>query len=743
MEKVWVSPIVFALLLPSLTFAQVESNPAGPVQEQNQDYETVVSASRSNEALGAAGRQVHAVSDQQIYDQQSANVIESITEAPGVHMQQTNVGAGSPILRGLVGPQNLIVLDGLRFNTSTFRTGPNQYLNTLSLLGLEKIEILHGPSGTLFGQGAMGGLIHLITENPKLADGLKLRSQIAVSTADGTRHGDVRGHYGARDWALNLGGAFQQRGELRAGHGRIQPASDYQGASWFLKGRKLLGKSMALTTTYRGSMIDGAGRTDRLGQGDIRFYDNFDHFAYLRLGWAGSNASLLKSARLSLSWHHTNEKIRRFSCNQSEGIVDDIVGCAVRSEFAVNRRRVYHDKVHVVGIEAQTHLAMLKLDKSPLNGVKHRLKLTLGAEANFDRITSNLMDGRLSENYAMREKRGNLSDGSSYRTMGAFAQGKFLLMQPFARAGLFLHAGGRVSNFGAFAEEVPGIGTVDYDHLGLSGSGGLQLRVADVLNIYLNYDQGFRAPNLQETTVLGDTGSKFEIPNDNLGPERSATAEFGIRGSYDRLFEYDLTLFRADITGMIDEEDATYNGESEFEGKPVKRRINSEQARFMGFTAELKLHWSDFTLKGHGMWTKGDVTHTEGEQTPARRVPPLQGQVGLRYNLISETYKPKNNKPRGFVEFFAQMAARQDRLHPSDERDLRICETQLHTGVLEQNCQGTRGFYTLNLRGGWEFDENIGFRVGVYNLLDRRYRRHGSGYQAAGIDGRLSIELRM
>ena len=38
---------------------------------------------------------------------------EALRESPGVFVQQTNPGGGSPIIRGLVGPQNLIVVDGV------------------------------------------------------------------------------------------------------------------------------------------------------------------------------------------------------------------------------------------------------------------------------------------------------------------------------------------------------------------------------------------------------------------------------------------------------------------------------------------------------------------------------------------------------------------------------------------------------------------------------------------------------
>ena len=69
---------------------------------------------------------------------------DALSVMPGVWMQQTNLGGGSPFIRGLTGYHTLILVDGIRLNNATFRSGPNQYLNTIDPLLIDHVEIMKG-----------------------------------------------------------------------------------------------------------------------------------------------------------------------------------------------------------------------------------------------------------------------------------------------------------------------------------------------------------------------------------------------------------------------------------------------------------------------------------------------------------------------------------------------------------------------------------------------------------------------
>ncbi len=101
---------------------------------------------------------------------QSRSTPEMLTGTPGIWMQKTNHGGGSPFIRGLTGNQVLTLVDGIRLNNATYRYGPNQYLSTIDPWSLFSAETLRSTGSVLYGSDAMGGVVYLQTEKPGYAE---------------------------------------------------------------------------------------------------------------------------------------------------------------------------------------------------------------------------------------------------------------------------------------------------------------------------------------------------------------------------------------------------------------------------------------------------------------------------------------------------------------------------------------------------------------------------------------------
>ncbi len=95
---------------------------------------------------------------------------ELLDNLPGVFVQQTTPGQGVAIVRGLKGSEVLHLVDGMRLNFGFFRNAPNQYLALVDPYALNRVEVVRGPSSSLYGSDAMGGVINMISQQPEVAD---------------------------------------------------------------------------------------------------------------------------------------------------------------------------------------------------------------------------------------------------------------------------------------------------------------------------------------------------------------------------------------------------------------------------------------------------------------------------------------------------------------------------------------------------------------------------------------------
>ena len=151
-----VKNILVVVLFFLLNYGQVFGQGLNNLVQSNID--TVFVTYRSGESGFKSSYTVHKLSNP-LQNNLNRTIPESLTEVPGLQVQRTNYGGGSPYLRGLTGNQILTVVDGIRLNNSTFRYGPNQYINTLDGLAISSLDLVLGTGSVQFGSDAMGGAL--------------------------------------------------------------------------------------------------------------------------------------------------------------------------------------------------------------------------------------------------------------------------------------------------------------------------------------------------------------------------------------------------------------------------------------------------------------------------------------------------------------------------------------------------------------------------------------------------------
>ena len=91
---------------------------------------------------------------------------QALQQEPGVLVQQTTTAQGSPFIRGFSAQRLVYLLDGVRFNTSTFRAGATQYLGWINPGLVDRIEVVRGPASVQYGSDALGGTINVLASRP-------------------------------------------------------------------------------------------------------------------------------------------------------------------------------------------------------------------------------------------------------------------------------------------------------------------------------------------------------------------------------------------------------------------------------------------------------------------------------------------------------------------------------------------------------------------------------------------------
>ncbi len=730
------------LLINLLVFALTATVP--PTEAGTLDVPTVlVTGTRRPERPLETPVSSDAVTSQAIENKQATTAADALGAAPGVFMQRTNAGAGAPIIRGLIGPQNLYLIDGVRLSNSVFRTGPNQYLNLMDPTGIERYEVLRGASSVLHGNGAMGGVVQALTLDPRQEPWwVRARARAHTAAVGGGGEIVVSNHWLLGDApsdpsafvpsiGLIAGGGFDSGAALRVGGGDEVPLSDLDTAGWRLKLLWEPTREVEVRAAYLGTALNNQGRVDDLGKGDVRIYDNIDHLAYLRVVYEGD---VLRRASATFSYHRFKEDTLRSTCATVEvpsgsgtvKVVADRSRCAALDDEAVTKRTSLLDTVDTFGGDVAIDLAFFH----------DRFRVQAGAEVYGDLVASGQSESKKGDDGTFgpdtSKPRGAFSDGSDYLSVGAFTHVDGVPWRFGPGLELRLGGGLRVSHFRASAPAVPELGDVEYDFTGVALSASMQLVMPKTFNVYASFLQGFRAPNLQETTVLGDTGSRFEIPNAELEPERSNTIELGAKIELAGV-TVGLAWYYSVIDDLITDQAATWLGSDTAGdgGKPVSKRVNANSGHIQGVELSASARFWQFTAAYAMTFTTGEVD-IDGETVPFRRLPPLFGDASLRYDLPGDT---------AFIALGVAFAARQDELNPADEKDARICETAPYSGLLEADCDGTPGSAILNLSAGFRIAHQVRVDMAIMNLLDSRYRRHGSGQDGAGIDTKIQFTM--
>lgn len=619
-----------------------------------------------------------------------ASWTEALRGQAGAFVQSSGPGQGIIIVRGLKGSEVLHLVDGFRLNNTFFRNSPSQYIALVDPLMLSQVELLRGPSSVLYGSDAMGGVVQLLTPEARFS-GRQWQSQGRGLTRWSSQ--DLS-WVGRAEAAIGRDGLSLQGGISQASYGQRVTAEDGRLADTAYESHaanaKLLWTPSAANEWMLSAQWFEVPRLSRYHQVVAGFGAQPDSdFSYLRPN----------------DRRFVHGRYRRLA---PVGFIDELELHLGLQD--VNDDRVGRDFGDSVVSSEQNRSRLLGFTAQARTLLSDRIEWVYGFEVHDDRIHAQRQELDQNSGHSS-EVRPRFPNGASQRTVGVYLNQSWQLM-----SGWLLDAGLRWSDARTELPETDRPGVVVHEQ-DLTGSLGSSVALAPGWRWVSNLGRGFRAPNVFDLGTLGNRpGNRFNVPNSDLGPEVIWSADTGLKfveGGCSGEVSLYWSRYEDRITSVP-------TGNARTDGRTEVQSRNIARARYHGAESALDCALGD-GLRAYGAvnWTIGQE-QVDGDVHAANRVPPLNGQLGVRWAAAS----------RWLVDGWLDWAGRQDRLAPSDESDNRI------------NPQGTGGWVTVNLGMVWKPAADTSVRLTGRNLLGKAYREHGSGIDGAGRGISLAIQKR-
>ena len=640
--------------------------------------DSVIVTSRSIKILDTKNPFViSSITNKQIVEKGARTTPEALQGVSGVFIQKTNHGGGSAFMRGLTGNQTLIVLDGIRLNNAIYRYGPNQYLNTIDMFTVDKIDVLKGIGSVEYGSDAMGGVIHVKTKENTSKDlnkiSLNNTSKFISNGMEKTNRTAIQ--YATNKWDFTGGISLKKYGDLLGG-GSIgkQTPTGYNELNYDLKTRIKISNQSELIYSSQNTI-----------QNNIPIYHKIvlENF---------------KTNQTDYQIHYLNYLKYKYTSNK-KWVSEIIINAS--TQRSIEQRSIQKNNSSIFRNEADT-VKNIGLTAEIVSKPNKNWTMNSGFDYYKDKIFSEAIETSSDLNTQVF-KRGLYPNRAIYKNSSIFNIHNLNFNKLNIVAGLrynFLHIQ---------MNELT-LGNIAIKPSALVSNFGFNYQLNQHSFLFGSITTGYRAPNIDDLGSLGIVDFRYEIPSYDLRPEKSLNTEIGYKLRSNKI-DFSIAAFKMklkDIIARVLVDGKVINGYNVYNKKNIESSyINGAEVNYTYLLSKF-LTWHTNATYTYGQ----NVTKNE----PMRRIPPLFGQ-----NKISFAIKNK------ILAITHQFAGKQDRLAQGDKDDNRIGK------------QGTPGWNIFNVDAGWQF-KNLSLNTSLINISNVQYKTHGSGVYGMGRAINLTLQ---
>lgn len=708
--------------------------------------EVVLSVFKKREKSTRIAEQTVAITKEDILKESPQTSADLLASIPGIKVQKSQFGGGSPVLRGMESNRVLLVVDGVRMNNAIYRKGHLQNSITISPSILERTEVVFGPSSVIYGSDALGGVIHYYTRTPKTSEKENIKSNFfsRFGTVNQEITTNISAELSFKNWASFTSYTQSSFSDLKMGKSRnhgfknwglvpfysknidqnyfanltknsdpnTQRNTGYEQKDFLQKFYIPFSKRTDITVNLQYSTSSNIPRFDRLTElksGSLKFAE----------WYYGPQERFLASTQLAI-----NPEKKWLSSGTFTASYQNIKESRIQRKFNDLQRLYRNEEVDVYTLNGDFSV--------PLTNDKNR-NLSYGFEVTYNDVkstsagkiiapSSNKVVGLVGD---FKVQSRFPDGGSSYTSSAVYTDYRQDLNKKST-----LNTGIRLTNTMLNAKWInqtfialPNT-EIELTNTALTATVGYVYKPTKDWKLNSVISSGFRSPNIDDVGKIREKNGNVTLPNVELKPEFAYNAEIGILKFFNQRkfsvgFNTYYTLLDNYITREADGNTILYDGEI---GSVVKN-INKGRAYITGFTANY------FGRLNNSFKTSGSITYTKGKtfdtNEPMSSIPPLFGrfEISYRKNRIELSVDYRFNAKK-------------------DIKDYNISEgidNHVQTPIINVNATnvvdkyyGTPSWQTLGLNGKYNVNQNFWIQGKVTNLFDEHYKEFASGVSAPG-----------
>ena len=760
-KKIYFQLLGYSLLELNLDDIDDESIVLLYQESQNLD-EVILSVARSVSNVNQIAEKVSVIKSEDLFISSPSSGAEMLELSPGVRIQKSQGGGGSPIIRGFEANRVLIVVDGVRMNNAIYRSGHLQNSITIDPSNIERAEVIFGSSSVGYGSDAMGGVIHYYTKNPILKNSEKISSSFTTNfnSANNSVSNNFNTNYSSDNWGSITSISISKYGDIKMGKKRSHGYSSWGLTPIFSQNSRYkfyaepsinLDESIQKNTGY--SQVDLFQKflfrigDDNLLNLNIQFSESSDIDRYDQLSIPRDNS--LKFSE----WYYGPQKrllispsLRIFPKKKfmDKGVIT--FGFQKINESRIKRKFNSLNRSHQI-----EDLKVLSLNGDFDTSFNNGHTVSYGIETTYNHNYSKAYDRVLdvegnnvvgvSKKFAIPTR--YPSDGSSYASFASYVNWSWNMSEFFTfNIGTRLTFTKLKASWNDVISVNPQLSRVNLNSEALTTTVSMKLRPSNKIQINTVLSSGFRNPNIDDIGKIRENNGLLVVPNTFLKPEYAYNLDLGVdyksldSKNYLSIRGFSTIISRhigraeyivySDIT-TPDTSTIIYNNEevTTIANKNLGNRFihGFSIDGFNNLSRNLKI---DYSLT----YTKGDNNETYG---PLPSISPLFGSLSLDYVkndlTIKAVYKFSDSKDPSEYSIGGE-----DGL---DETPYIIGQDGL------KDFLGTPSWSDFSIYASLNISPNSTLRLGITNIFDIHYRTFASGISAPGRSFQAGLNLKL